>query len=414
MLPPTKDQILEYAPHALPEYVQALTQSAEPYEKAGVIEPILLAQMLAQFAHETWGFRILRENTAWKPAQMVALWPSRFKSQYDPRILACQGDPVKLAQLAYGPKAMPKLGNIDDDDGYAYRGSGLCQLTGRAAYAEAGSALGIDLEGSPELAEHPDALLAVALWYWSKMDCNRFASRGYDRAVGNAINRGDPYASKPPIGYDSRQAWLKRALALFAPAWEPPTELSMGAYGPLVEAVQSRLKGLGYGVGEVDGVFGPTLARAVAAFKLDDHIATDSEVEPAEIVGPLTLHALDEAAPMRVTNERATATADELSRKGSTEVRAGLDAKHAGRLGLMLGAGEGARQAGLLDNVSDTLGQVSMLKASLVPAIDAVGWGLKHVFWIGVILAGVWYWKKGHAIISARLAAHQSGANLGR
>ena len=396
----------EFAPNALPDYLEALISEPAALERAGLTTPLRLSHFLAQTAHETAGYVIARENTRWTPEQMCALWPGRFKTRLDPRILACRGDEQKLANLAYGGR----LGNVDADDGWAYRGGGFLQLTGRAAYHDAGSALGVDLEGMPELIEDAAISLNAALYYWTKLDINRFADRNYARAVGNAINRGNPFAKQEPIGAETRARWLERAWKLFGDGKLPPEEeLALGAHGARVGHLQVRLKELGYGVGDVDRVFGPTLARAVAAFKLDNAVA-----EPAEIVGPATWDALMTAAPVKVAPERAQASEATLAELGSTEIAAGRGARVAGQIALYGGGLEGARQLGALDQASQMLASVSTFKATLVPALAAVQWGLTHAFWVAAIVGGVWFWLKGRHIVAARLSAHRSGANLGR
>lgn len=54
------------------------------------------------------------------------------------------------------PAKAKELGNLTPGDGARYCGRGYVQLTGRANYAKAGSALGVDLIGNPDLAMQPD------------------------------------------------------------------------------------------------------------------------------------------------------------------------------------------------------------------------------------------------------------------
>lgn len=63
--------------------------------------------------------------------------------------------------------------------------------------------------------------------------------------------------------------------------------LWIGARGPAVSELQSRLRQLGYDVGEIDAVFGPRTQQAVAAFQQDHGLVVDG------FVGPKTLAALE-------------------------------------------------------------------------------------------------------------------------
>jgi putative chitinase len=405
----TIGELQELAPRAHLDQLEALVNGLPEIEAAGINTQLRLVHFLAQTAHESGGFTITREATNWTAEQMCALWPTRFKTRLDPRILKCRGDAEALANLAYSGRK--DLGNVEDDDGWAYRGGGFLQITGRACYHEAGVALGIDLEGMPELIEDPVISLNAALWVWGRHPNNEFADWNYGRAIGNAINRGNPYSRHDPIGFKSREQWFARAWNILGDGKLPVTDhIASGAHGPKVEQLQRRLRELGYGVGAVDNVFGPTLARAVVAFKHDSRLA----LEPRELVGPLTLAALENAKPIELSPERVEATQNSLALNGSTEIDAGVKAKSAGKLLLGLGGVEGARQAGVLDGTVSTLSSVSAFRSTLAPCIDAVQWGLKHWFWVAVLVGGVWFWTKGHQVIAARLRAHRFGFNLFR
>jgi putative chitinase len=67
------------------------------------------------------------------------------------------------------------LGNVGQGDGYRYRGRGLIQVTGRANYRQAGQALGLDLEGQPELLAQPELAARSAAWWWKQHGLNELA-----------------------------------------------------------------------------------------------------------------------------------------------------------------------------------------------------------------------------------------------
>src|SRR5262245_29827249 len=111
----TLEELQQFTPHADPVFLQAIIEGAGALERAGITTPLRLCHFLGQCAHETGGFALHRELTTWTPEQMCALWPARFKTKLDPRIIACRGDEQKLANLAYSSNE--KLGNLGGDDG---------------------------------------------------------------------------------------------------------------------------------------------------------------------------------------------------------------------------------------------------------------------------------------------------------
>lgn len=408
----TAESIRTYAPKAWPDHAEALVAGRTEIEAAGITTPLIWSHFIAQIAHESGGLTITREDTSWTGARMKALWPLRFPlGPADPRIVMCRGDPQALANLAYGRVN----GNQGGDDGWTYRGGGLIQLTGRAAYRECGRAIGLDLEATPEAITDPAVSLKAALWYWTRADLNRFARHNYGRAVGNGINRGNPYAARDPIGFGDREQWFRRAWAIWGEGQVLPDDrtLHLGAHGPVVKRLQSSLKAKGYPVGAVDGVLGPATARAIAGFKLDQR-RLGSQLEPEESVGPLTLAALESASHAPLSPDRMTATVADLARSGSTEVAAGQQARATGQAGLYLGAAAGAAKLGLINQVSHWMSGVSAFHLAAVPAVDAIKWGLNNALWVAVIVGGIWMWMRGKDVILARLRAHRDGSNLGR
>lgn len=154
--------------------------------KSGITDPKEQAMFMAQMDHESGGFRSMEESFKYSPGALQKTFGKRIKSGADAQALLAAG-PEAVAERVYGGRA--DLGNTQAGDGFKFRGRGYTQLTGRANYAAAGKALGVDLEKNPDMATDPAVAARIATWYWK----NRVGSKGASgdvAAVTKRINGG--------------------------------------------------------------------------------------------------------------------------------------------------------------------------------------------------------------------------------
>jgi len=401
-------------------YLAALVAGWDMLQRAEINTPLRLAHFIAQAAHETGGFTITRENTAWTAERMCELWPHRFKPT-DPlfrvKHAACRKDPELIAELAYGFRVRPDLGNTETDDGWQYRGGGIFQGTGRTWFREAGQAIAVDLEGQPDLIEDPRVSLATAIWWWRRYNLSQFADGNYGRAIGNAINRGNAFSRHDPIGHDDRKRWFDRAWAVIGTGQLPVPELALGASGPDVSDMQQRLHDLGYPCGAVDGVFGDECGRALAMFKRDWLKSTGLPLDPGDKVGQATRAALATAEPVK-RPEREALTAAELKAAGSTEVASGMRMQ---KIGTMLGLGgamslaeQGNMTPAAIQTIDQHVGWIPGFRSTMTPVLEAMMWGLRNLLPILLIAAAIWIYAYGGTWVKKRLEAARRGLNLSR
>lgn len=145
------------------------------------------ACFLATVAVETGEFQYVRE-----------LWgPTSQQLKYDP------------------PNAKAReLGNINEGDGFKYRGRGLIQITGRDNYARASVGLNQDFVAKPELIEQPLWAVEVSCWWWTTHDCNRIADTKGIIGVSRKVNLGNENSSATPNHMEQRQAYFNKAMTV--------------------------------------------------------------------------------------------------------------------------------------------------------------------------------------------------------
>jgi putative chitinase len=178
------------------------------------------------------------------------------------------------------------LGNIFENDGYAMRGKGLKQVTGRANHAAFGKTVGMTAEEAAEYLLTKKGALESALWFWGSRNLNAVADTGDVVKLTKIINGGD-------IGLADRQARYAKAMAVLGGKVDAPAPTSASAAAPAASAtlrvgskgdlVQRVQKALGIAA---DGDFGPGTERAVKAWQQANGLTADG------IVGPKTLEKL--------------------------------------------------------------------------------------------------------------------------
>lgn len=163
---------------------------AEPLKAAMALFDIStdtrVAAFLAQAMIESQRFTRLEENLFYTtPARIDAVF-SAVKSTEEATLYV--RNPQRLANKVYANRN----GNGDEasGDGWAFRGRGLFQLTGRANYkaASEGVGMGAVYMHKPSLVAEPSDACLTAAWYWQSRGCNRLIDADNFDATTRLIN----------------------------------------------------------------------------------------------------------------------------------------------------------------------------------------------------------------------------------
>lgn len=179
--------------------------------RSGITDPKELANFMGQVQHESQNFSRLEENLNYSGDRLYEVFRNRNG------LTAAKADEIgkipdrterqrAVAEVAYGrPAGKAMLGNTEAGDGYAFRGRGYMQLTGRRNYTAFGKATGLDLVNHPELAADPDNAEKLAVQYWKTAVQSNSKARTDVTVAGSIINTGVA-GNKNPNGLADRQA----------------------------------------------------------------------------------------------------------------------------------------------------------------------------------------------------------------
>lgn len=179
-------------------WIEAFDQLLPDYE---INTPKRIAAFIAQCAHESGGFRFLKENLNYKAESLMKTFPKYFSDRDTANAYAKQ--PVKIANRVYANR----MGNGDEasGDGYRYCGRGLIQLTGKTNYDWFAASLEISAAEASEYLETFEGAAQSACWFWESNNLNVEADAGDIKKMTKKINGGY-------IGLDDRVKHYEHAL----------------------------------------------------------------------------------------------------------------------------------------------------------------------------------------------------------
>lgn len=261
-------------------YVQnwydALNQLLPEYE---INTPKRVAAFVAQCAHESANFKILKENLNYRAETLTRLWPRLFPPDVARDYASRPNKQEAIANRAYADRM--GNGNEASGDGYRFCGRGLIQLTGKSNYSWFAASLGISVEDAAEYLQTFEGAAQSACWFWETNNLNQWADQGDIVTLTKRINGGT-------IGLADRTKHYNHALHIFDSNISHETSHSetvletvqIGSSGPIVQKLQEAL-----GIG-ADGQFGNGTKQALINWQLANGLTADG------VAGPITLQRL--------------------------------------------------------------------------------------------------------------------------
>jgi len=148
--------------------------------------PERVAAFVAQCAHESGEFRVLKENLNYRAVTLRKVFPKYFPNDQ----LAAQyaGKQEMIANKVYANR----MGNGDEDsgDGFRYCGRGLIQLTGKQNYQNFADSIETPVEELPEYLATFEGAVQSACWFWETNNLNQWADKGDILTLTKRINGG--------------------------------------------------------------------------------------------------------------------------------------------------------------------------------------------------------------------------------
>ena len=159
------------------------------------------AMFIAQVGHESGGFSRIVENLNYSASGLKSTFGKYFPGDTAERYGRTDAHPADqhaIANIVYANR----MGNVEENDGWNYRGRGLIQITGHDNYRDCGRGIGADLLLTPQFLEQDPYAARSAAWFFTSKGCLKHS--GDITAVTKIINGGTN-------GLDDRKARYEKA-----------------------------------------------------------------------------------------------------------------------------------------------------------------------------------------------------------
>ena len=161
----------------------------EVVKRYNITQPLRLAHFMAQIAHESGDFKFIRENLNYSADGLLKTFPKYFKDLATATPYARNAE--KIGSRVYASR----MGNSDEasKEGFAFRGRGYIQLTGKDNYKAFSTFIKEDCVLNPDLVatKYP---MDSAIWFFDKNKlwdiCDKGATTDVVTQVTKRVNGG--------------------------------------------------------------------------------------------------------------------------------------------------------------------------------------------------------------------------------
>jgi putative chitinase len=185
---------------------QGTIKSAMEFYK---MTPVRASHFFGQTSHETGHFKVFSENLNYSASGLLKVFPKYFKTEVEAK--SYEKNPQKIANKVYGSR----MGNGDEasGQGFAFRGRGALQLTGKSNYEAFSKFL-----NKPEIMTNPDLVATEyafesALFFFEKNGLWAICDKGVNDdsilALTKRINGGTNGLEERKLLTKKYYEWLK-------------------------------------------------------------------------------------------------------------------------------------------------------------------------------------------------------------